>query len=178
MSNTSTDKLAKLIAQRRQCLMQMRDLGRKQAELIATGDMGALLRLLSAKQQLITALQAIERELAPFHAEDPDSRTWPTPEGRAECARQAEDCRQLLAEVMQLEKQNEERITVRRDEVASQLQTAHAASVARGAYQAQNQRNVPKPKMATGTDDPQGSISPLASQPQGSLLDIQSEAAS
>ncbi len=177
MSESSTDKLAKLIAQRRQCLVQMRDLGRKQSELIATGDMGPLLRLLAAKQQLITALQAIERGLGPFHDQDPEIREWASSEARVKCAQQAADCRVLLAEVMQLEKQNEEQITVRRDEVASQLQTAHAASLARGAYQSQQtksktaSRRVPPPM---GFNPPGGSQT--ESTAHGDMLDIQSEA--
>ena len=141
----STDQLAKLILQRRQCLMQMRDLGHKQSELIATGDMGSLLRLLAAKQHLLNAMQAIEQELTPFHEEDPEKRVWPSPEGRAQTAQHSDQCRQLLAEVIQLEKNNEQQITIRRDEIASQLQIANTASVARGAYQAQQTAPAAKP---------------------------------
>jgi hypothetical protein len=133
----STDQLAKLILQRRQCLTQMRDLGHKQSELIATGEMGSLLRLLAAKQHLLNAMQAIEQELAPFHEEDPEKRVWPSPESRLQTAQHSDQCRQLLAEVIQLEKNNEQQITIRRDEIASQLHLANTASTARGAYQAQ-----------------------------------------
>ena len=137
MTEHSTNQLATLIAGRRQCLLQMRDLGRKQSELIATGEMDPLLRLLSVKQQLLTALQAIERNLAPYHDQDPEQRIWASADARARCARQLADCRQLLQDIMQIEQQNERHITLRRDEVASQLQTVHSASMARGAYQAQ-----------------------------------------
>jgi hypothetical protein len=156
MSEHSTDQLAALVAGRRQCLLQMRDLGQKQAELIATGEMDPLLRLLAAKQQLLTALQTMERNLAPYHDQDPEQRIWTSPEARVQCSRQAADCKGLLEEIMQLEKQNEQRITLRRDEVASQLQTVHTASMARGAYQAQ-QTSTPRawprtaPQKATST---------------------------
>lgn len=175
MSQNTTEKLAKLVTQRRQCLVQMRDLGRKQSELIATGDMGPLLRLLSAKQQLITALQTIERELSPFHEDDPESRDWSSPESRTRCARQAADCRQLLSEVMQLEKQNEQQITVRRDEVASQLQTAHAASLARGAYQSQQMPASTKSQTTSQPISFRGTNGQAGNSPHGNLLDIQSE---
>jgi len=132
-----TDKLADLISKRHRCLLQLRDLGHKQAELIATGDMAPLLRLLGAKNQLIVAVQAIEQELNPFHNQNPENRTWPSQEARLKCADQAAECRQLLDEVMQLEQNNEKQMTQRRDQVASQLQAAQAASTARGAYQAQ-----------------------------------------
>jgi len=133
----TTDKLADLISKRHRCLLQLRDLGHKQAELITQGDMAPLLRLLGAKNQLIVAVQAIEQELNPFHVQNPDDRTWPNADARSKCADQAAQCRQLLDEVMQLEQQNEKQMTLRRDQVASQLQAAQAASTARGAYQVQ-----------------------------------------
>ena len=145
MSQLTTDKLADLISKRLRCLRQLRDLGQKQAELIALGDMAPLLRLLGAKNQLIAAMQAIEQELAPFHEQDPESRQWPNEETRLKSAEQAAQCRQLLDEVMLLEKNNEEQMTTRRDQVASQLQAAQASSKARGAYQAQQKMAIRGP---------------------------------
>lgn len=137
MPQLTTDQLADLISKRHRCLLQLRELGRKQGELISQGDMSPLLRLLGAKNQLLVAVQAIEQQLAPFHAQKPEQRSWPTEEARAKCAEQAAACQQLLEEVMQMEEQNEREMTARRDQVASQLQAAQAASTARGAYQAQ-----------------------------------------
>jgi len=162
----TTDKLADLISKRHRCLLQMRDLGHKQAELIAKGDMAPLLRLLGAKNQLIVAVQAIEQELAPFHKQDPEDRTWSTEEARVKCAEQAAQCRQLLDEVMLLEQQNEKQMTLRRDQVASQLQSAQAASTARGAYQAQQRMPLKGPHLKT--------INPPAVQGQP-RLDLHSE---
>ncbi len=141
-------------------------MGQKQSELIAAGEMGALLRLLSAKNQLLAVLQAIEKELGPYHDQDPDSRAWPTPSHRIRCADQAAQCRVLLEEVMQLEQSNEQRMTVRRDEVASQLQHANAAAKARGAYQAHQ---------ASTTKAPHMPRVPMATESTvGNRLDLQS----
>jgi len=137
MSELATETLADLIAKRRLCLLKLRDLGRKQAELIAAGQMGALLRSFSAKSQWIVAVQAIEKELAPYHAQDPDQRVWASAELRKQSAAQAAECQGLLDEIMQLERDNERIMTERRDRVALQLQSAHAAGAARSAYQAQ-----------------------------------------
>lgn len=137
MGDLATANLADLITKRRLCLVKLRDLGRKQAELIAAGEMGALLRSFSAKNQWIVAVQAIERELAPFHAQDPGERLWASPRAREECAQTAAECQSLLDEIMQLEHENELKMTERRDHVAQQLQAAHAAGAARVAYQAQ-----------------------------------------
>ncbi len=128
--------------------MQLRDLGLKQSELISTGEMTSLLRLLSAKNQAIVAIQALEQELHPFHAQDPEQRAWHSERARAQCAKQAEECHRLLAEVMQMERDNEEKMTTRRDEVANQLQTVQAASTARRAYHAQSRMPSQSPHTA------------------------------
>ena len=132
--------LADLIAKRRHCLAKLRDLGLKQSELILAGEMGALLRSLSAKNQWIVAVQTIEKELAPYHEQDPSKRVWASQTQRNQCANQAAECKDLLDEIMQLEHQNEQKMTERRDQVANQLQTAHAAGTVCTAYQAQQMR--------------------------------------
>ena len=116
--------------------------------------MSPLLRLLAAKDQLLVAVQAIEQQLAPFHAQNPEERNWPTEEARTRCAQEAEACKKLLDEVMQMEEQNEKEMTVRRDQVASQLQAAQAASTARGAYQAQQLQTFQGPHIPTSDYSP------------------------
>ncbi len=167
----NTDNLADLVDKRHRCLLQLRDLGSKQTKLIATGEMGPLLRLIAVKNQLIGALQTIERELTPFHAQDPEQRNWPTPEARAKCAQQAAACTQLLEEVMQMERENETCMTERRDQVATQLQAAQTASAARGAYQA-HQVSPPRGPHS----NPTAPIAPLVHEQQGQQLDLHSEA--
>ena len=166
----STDNLAKLIFQRRQCLMQMRDLGHKQSELVATGEMESLLRLLAAKQHVLNAMQAIEQKLTPFHDEDPEKRVWPSPSARAQAAQLSDQCQQLLVEVIELEKNNEQQMTIRRDEIASQLQLANTASMARGAYQAQQL----KPTVKSGSAQVAKAIEQSEPTPPTNRLDIQS----
>lgn len=171
VSQLTCKQLEGLVAKRHLCLTQLRDLGRKQSELIAGGEMGALLRLISAKNQLIVALQAIERELAPYHAQDPEQRKWSSDADRTRCAAQAAECRQLLEEVMQMERDNEARMIRRRDQVATRLQTAQQANNARGAYQAQ-QRSHPLDPHTPRTPISSGEFS----TPGGQRLDIQSDA--
>jgi hypothetical protein len=130
----STTRLAELIAKRRRCLEQLLTLGKRQADLIALGNMEDLMRLLAAKQQLIVALHSTEKELAPYHDEDPESRTWSSQEERNQCAADAERCRRLLEEVVAVEHAGERQLTVRRDEAAGQLRSVHAAGRIREAY--------------------------------------------
>jgi len=169
VNSLSTDNLADLIDKRHRCLLQLHELGLKQTKLIGTGEMGPLLRLIAVKNQLIGALQTIERELDPYHAQDPEQRDWPTAEARAKCATQAGACGQLLEEVMQLERENEICMTERRDQVATQLQAAQAAGAARGAYQA-HQISAPQ-----GPHNNRGAqVVPLVHE-QGQQLDLHSD---
>jgi hypothetical protein len=135
-----TEQLTELIRKKHLVLTQLRDIGRRQMELVNGGDIAALLALLGAKQQLIAGLQTLEQELTPYYTEDAERRVWPSPECRAECARQAAECNVLLEEIVKLEKQGAEKMTVRRNEVAEQLQQAHAATQVRSAYEANRRR--------------------------------------
>jgi hypothetical protein len=136
VSDFSTDNLAALMLKRRKCLVQLRDLGLRQARMIAAGEISELLRLAGAKQQLIVALQAIEKQLAPFHEQNPESRVWSSPEARARCAADADVCRTLIDEVMRMEQDGERQMTARRDQVAGQIRAVAVGGRVREAYQA------------------------------------------
>jgi len=139
MQSTSTEQLAELIRKKHRVLVQLRDAGQRQSDLVASGDMPSLLKLLAAKQQLISALHGLECNLRPYYDEDPDSRHWNSPQDRAQCAQQAVECNALLDDIVRLEKLGAETMIERRNEVAEQLQQVHAAAHVRSAYQAQRQ---------------------------------------
>lgn len=132
-----TDKLFDLIRNKHHVLVQLRDMGRRQAELVNSGEITALLKLLATKQQMIIGLQALEQELKPYYKEEPDARVWHSPTERVQCAQLAQECNALLEEVVSLEKRGAEQMDARKNEVAEQLQQAHAAAHIRNAYQAQ-----------------------------------------
>ena len=139
MTAFETDALAELIRSKRACLVELREMGRRQLELIRRGDMTALLDVLAAKQRWLMKLQQIERALDPFRDQDPDRRRWRTPEDRSLCAEQLQECESLLSEIVRQEKCSEGALTRRRDEAAARLQEAHLAGQARGAYTAEPQ---------------------------------------
>ncbi len=136
MSTLPTKHLAELIHRKHEVLAQLCDVGRRQKEIVERGETTALLQLLAAKQNMITLMQQVERELAPYHGEDPDARVWASAEVRAHCAQQAAECNRLLAEIVELERHSAEQMTVRRNEVAAQLRQVYAAGQARHAYKA------------------------------------------
>lgn len=132
-----TTRLVELISGKHQVLLRLRELGRRQVELVASGDTTSLLKLLAVKQQLIGGLQDLERELRPYYDEHPERRVWQSPEQRAQCSQQATECNELLREIVSMEKSSAEQMTTRRNEVAEQLQNVHAATQVRSAYEAQ-----------------------------------------
>ncbi len=131
-----TDTLAELVVHKHDLLVQLRDVGLRQVELIDGGDMTQLLKLLSTKQRLLNGLQTVERELEPFRRENPDSRVWRSPSDRQRCAEQAARCEVLLAEVVEREKLSETSLLAHRDRVAVALQSAHRSAEAHHAYDA------------------------------------------
>jgi len=134
MTALETDILAQLICAKHQCLLQLRELGRRQLDLIEATDMTGLLEVLSTKQHTISQLQRIEKALNPFRDQDPDSRQWNSDETRARCAEQLQQCETLFAEIVSQEKCSEGELIRRRDEAATRLQGAHLAGQVRGAY--------------------------------------------
>ena len=134
MTSMETDLLADLIGRKRDCLVQLRDMGLRQFELVQEGSMTELLEVLAVKQRVLFALQKVERSLEPFRGQSPESRHWRSPEARVQTARRLDECEALLGEILKREKQSEQELIRRRDETAAQLQGVHAAGRARGAY--------------------------------------------
>jgi hypothetical protein len=134
MTANETDILKDLIRVKRECLLQLRDMGRKQLATIDEGNMTSLMDVLAAKQRPLFTLQRIERALDPFRSQDPEQRVWRSPADRVQCAEQLQQCETLLAEIVSQEKCCEAALIRRRDEAAAQLQDAHLAGHARHAY--------------------------------------------
>ena len=136
MTTAKTDVLVQLVRARLACLTQLRDIGRRQLELIDQGHVAGLLELLSAKQRPLFDLQRIERALDPFRGQDPERRPWPTPADRAACAEQVRQCESLLSEIVAQEKRCEALMTQQRDEAADRLHKFRTVGQAHGAYTA------------------------------------------
>jgi hypothetical protein len=132
-----TEFLSDRIEQKLALLGQLCDLGRRQVALIEAGDMAQLLKLLSAKQRLLAALQSLERELDPFRDEDPEARVWLSPAHRRKCAENTAACEELLRFIVEQERNSETRMRMRRDQAAARLDGAHSVAAAHRAYTAE-----------------------------------------
>lgn len=134
----NTNQLAELMAQKHELLTQLCALGKRQLELINGNELALLMRVLSAKQNVLSTLHEVQRALDPYREQSPDARRWSSAAAREQCAQLAAHCDQLLVEVVRLEKQSESQLVLRRDDAAERLQGVHAAAFARGAYAADN----------------------------------------
>jgi len=132
-NTTNTRQLAALVDAKLQVLKVLVRLSRRQVELIDTGDMTMLIKLLAAKQTVMGQLQALEQELSPFRGEDPEQRQWASAGQRAACQAQAEAASGLLAEAFALEQQAETAMLRRRDAAAAALVSVQTAADARAA---------------------------------------------
>lgn len=130
-----TDLLVELVRRRRDCLAEMAGLGRRQLEVIRRDDLTQLMNVLAAKQRLLSELQAVERDLHPFRGQAPESRHWRSPADREGCADRLAECDAIYATILEQEKQGEQALRERRDEVAERLQVVHAAGRALCGYE-------------------------------------------
>ncbi|MEX0936782.1 MAG: hypothetical protein WDZ59_02900 [Pirellulales bacterium] len=139
MTAPATETLAEWIACKCKCLIELRDLGRRQMELIDRDEMTQLIKVLAAKQHLIARVQEIEQALDPFRHEAPEQRCWPSAEARQRCAEQSQHCQQLLGEIVMLERASEQRLAERRNAVATRLEQISTAEHVHTAYIAHEQ---------------------------------------
>lgn len=134
LNNTAI--LAERMEQKYELLVQLHDLGVRQLELVRSGDLTQLLKLLSAKQRLLAALQRVERAMDAFRHEPPESRRWESPAARQRCADTVARCELLLQTIVEQERTSEAEMIVRRDEAAARLEGMHHATHVHNAYTA------------------------------------------
>ncbi|MDX1947341.1 MAG: hypothetical protein SFU86_18210 [Pirellulaceae bacterium] len=131
-----TDRLADLVTARLQMLELLAQLAGRQLSLVRDGQMSDLMKLLAAKQTVLNQLQQVEKLLDPFRQQDPERRVWRSDADRRRCQAAATRCDELLTATMDLERQGEAHMLIRRDAAASALAGMHAAAAASAAYAA------------------------------------------
>ncbi len=129
-----TNVLAQLMTRKRQLLILLRDAAKAQLGLISSGDMSRLLRVLSVKQPLVNELHAIDELLVPFRNQAPHERAWESEKLRQQCQHDASLCADLLAELLELERQGEQALLAKKQETQLQLQELDSTATAHHAY--------------------------------------------
>ncbi len=134
VTKTTTDEFARLLDAKHGVLLRLRELAERQVRIVSGGEVTKLLALLAAKQQQLAELQDLQRQLAPFRAQAPDARRWPSPAARERARETAAGCDAILSEILRLEKQCESELVDRRDAAAACWQGSQHAAQARTAY--------------------------------------------
>lgn len=129
-----TDKLSALMAAKVEVLEQLCELAKQQATITQSGDATILLSFLSRKQPLMDRLSDIQDDLSVYIADDPTERKWRSSELRVACSGDAQRCQQLLSEIVLLEKQSLDEMSLKRDALAAQLQDGQDGTLAAQAY--------------------------------------------
>lgn len=130
----STALLAQLIDAKLEILGELHRLSSRQLDAVVADDNEPLLKVLSAKQQVLAVLDRLDQQLVPFRAEDPDRRQWTSETARERCRQQVQRCEARLKEILLLEKQAELAMIRRKTEIQQQLEQFEQAATAQQAY--------------------------------------------
>lgn len=132
----TTDTLFALIDSKLHLLREMHSMSIAQTDFVAQHDMTSLMSLLSRKQELMGALSEIQSELARFQDQDPEQRSWSSPDRRRDCQDKVARCDQLLQELIVMEDRSLGSMNLQRESVVAQLQQNIDASTIQNAYHA------------------------------------------
>ncbi len=131
-----TDTLYTLMQCKVEVLEQLCELAKQQATITESGDATLLLSFLARKAPLMDRLSDLHDDLLVYSTDDPEARVWRSSKDRQACRDLSVQCQALLAEIVLLEKQSLDEMSMRRDALAAQLQDAGDGNLAAQAYQA------------------------------------------
>lgn len=135
----SSQRLAELCQQRLAILKQMKETYLEQLQ--ALDDSEWLMSTMAKKQYLLDRLLAVHAEIAPFQAEDPDLRDWPSRAEREACQRIADEGQAILVELKTIEQNTIDMMQTRFQLVKGELQMVQAAMLAQQAYASHDQEH-------------------------------------
>jgi hypothetical protein len=138
-----TSELFDLVTRRFQLAQSLKSLSLTQLETVDQSDGAALLGIIARREGIVDQLSAIQQALLPFANDDPEQRTWTSPEQRALCQQQATETDQLLRDIMQMDNRTLQLMCERRDALASELSSAVDSVLTESAYNFDNQEASP-----------------------------------
>lgn len=129
------DRLAELVQEQLDVLLQLQRMGQQQQEMIVQGRVSELLSLLAEKQQLLQRLTEVQQSLRPASQQPPDARRWSSAQRKQQCQAISAQCDALLAEILETEAASEASLVESRDALAVRLQQSTGALHAARTYQ-------------------------------------------
>ena len=137
MDAGTTEELSELAERKLRMLRAIKQMTLEQADLVAAGDVDALLPAISRKAEAIEGLQEVQRQLMRFAGQDPEARRWANPQARQTCRETLAACDALIAELLVLENQSIDSLSARRIGVGEQLRQMHSGVAVDRAYAGQ-----------------------------------------
>jgi len=129
-----TELLLELMEYKRVIVDQLYEFAERQMELVRKSDITTLLALLSRKQHVILAVEALEQKLQSFREENPSERSWASPDAKKRCQECMDYCQEQLKQVMMMEKTAEEELIVKKNAVQEQIRQLDQGVTVHRAY--------------------------------------------
>jgi len=129
-----TSELIKCLTAQQRSYETFSALSQKQLELIGSGETDELLGVLSRKQDILHQIDAIDCRLAPLKEKWPEVRCTLAAGIRAEVEAAIDQVRDVLAEVIDLERQSEQQLCSRREATLNEIRRANEGQHVHRAY--------------------------------------------
>ena len=134
MKQLDTARLIALAEQKHHLLTQLRELSIDQNPLADQRRADELLALLSRKSEIIESLLAVQEQLKPFQAQEPEQRSWSSETERTHCRALFLESEKLIAEILVIDDRTLGEMTLQRDFIGQQLNQFASAEAIHDAY--------------------------------------------
>ena len=129
-----SEQLVDLVSQRKVVLEMLVEISQRQLDAVHHGRMNELMGLLAEKQTPLARLRDLSQTLAIATPDDPEARVWGSPNDRAECQREHEQCEQMLRSLMEIEARCEQTLASSKEKLRQELQQTQTAQQAVSGY--------------------------------------------
>ncbi|QDV65887.1 hypothetical protein [Crateriforma conspicua] len=128
------DQLALWVQRRSELIDELYEWTRQQSDAIDGGRMSELMNVLAKKQPPLRELSDLSNKVATQADVDPERRSWSDPTLRQRTIRLHKQSEERLLELIQFEKECEQRLAASRDDVQRQMTTQHSKQTAVNRY--------------------------------------------
>lgn len=134
MTGQLTQSLFESLSQKRDCCRALIELSQKQRDLITSGDLNSLLKVLATKQRVMGRMDEVQRRLDALSRDTPRWREDLDRDAQLECQDVLDDMEQLLSELIDIEKECEQKLVQLREAALEQLRQSDAGRELNRAY--------------------------------------------
>ncbi len=136
MTAAETERMARLVGERRDLLAEILAVTGRQEAAIESGLVESLMGTLNEKQTLVDRLRVLQEQLKPMAEVPAECRQWSNPEARQRTRDAIADSERLQAEILAIDQRCEQAMLQRRDELFAAIGRTTGAATAARAYAA------------------------------------------